>query len=158
MNDSKPVAVASESIKAFQLDGYPEPFSETCRLTEKSVLGDVFDLFDFGGNLVKLPPESWSSQRHWHRTEEEFVYVVEGKPTLITNEGETVLAPGMCAGFKAGVENGHHIVNRTDTLVIYLEVGTRRGDDEVDYPDIDLRMRKDEGEETFIHNDSTPCE
>ncbi len=105
-------------------------------------MGDPFGLTDFGVNLVELPPGAWSSQRHWHSHEDEFVYILQGHPTLITDEGETELAPGMCAGFKAGEANGHHLVNKTSAPVTYLEMGSRSAEDDGFYSDIDLRILK----------------
>jgi mannose-6-phosphate isomerase-like protein (cupin superfamily) len=84
-----------------------------------------FGLTQYGVNLTTLAPGSWSSHRHWHENEDEFVFVVEGEITLIDNAGEHLLKPGMCAGFKAGVANGHHLVNKTKAPVIYLEIGTQ---------------------------------
>lgn len=120
--------------------GYPSPFNEPCMDRIRRRLGDHFGLTDFGVNLVVLPPESWSSQRHWHTDEDEFIYVIDGTPTLITDEGETVLQPGSIAGFAAGQENGHHLVNKTDTPVTVLEVGSRRPGDSCRYSDIDMQM------------------
>lgn len=120
--------------------GYPSPFNEPCMDRVRRRLGDHFGLTDFGVNLVVLPPESWSSQRHWHTNEDEFIYIIDGTPTLITDEGETVLQPGSVAGFAAGQENGHHLVNKTDKPVTVLEVGSRRPGDSCRYSDIDMQM------------------
>jgi len=105
---------------------------------------------------VTLPPGTWSSQRHWHSGEDEFVYILEGRPTLVTDDGRTPLAPGMCAGFPAGEANGHHLVNDTDVTATYLEVGTRRKGDNVDYPDIDMQIRGRGTGGTYAHKDGTP--
>jgi uncharacterized cupin superfamily protein len=118
---------------------YPAPFDAPCRDRARRQLGDAAGLTQFGVNLLRLPPGQWSSQRHWHSAEDEFVYVVEGEGVLVTDQGEEVLRPGDCAAFPAGVANGHHIQNRSDRELVLLEVGSRRpADDGCTYPDIDL--------------------
>ncbi len=141
MEESKPIAVTADSVSPRIGSGYPDPFDKPCAERAKNPLGDAFGLSDFGVNLVTIPAGTWSSQRHWHSVEDEFIYILKGQPTLVTDEGETVLEPGMCAGFVAGAVNGHHLVNRTNDVVIYLEVGSRRDDDDVDYPDIDMQVK-----------------
>src|SRR5712692_3173884 len=101
---------------------YPEPFASRMAGREKRPLGDLFGLANFGVNLTRLAPGAVSALRHAHSRQDEFIYVVEGKPTLLTDAGETVLRPGMCEGFKAGSGNAHHLINRTDADVILLEV------------------------------------
>ncbi len=134
--------------------GYPEPFNAPCVGRHRTKLGDAVGLSQFGVNLLRLPPGQWSSQRHWHTAEDEFTWVVEGEVVLVENEGETVLRAGDCAGFKAGVANGHHFQNRSDRDVLLLEIGSRRPDtDGCDYPDIDLVLR--EGESGYRHRDGT---
>ena len=132
-------AVAAADMPTETGSNYPPPYDRECRARARAALGDRFGLSDFGVNRIELPPGAWSSQRHWHAQEDEFVYVLEGTPTLITDQGETELSPGMCAGFRAGDENGHHIVNRGQDTAVLLEVGSRRTDDCVDYSDIDMR-------------------
>ena len=135
--------------------GYPAPYDEPCRQRERLRLGDAAGLTQFGVNLLRLPAGVWSSQRHWHSAEDEFVYVLEGEVVLVSDDGEQVLRAGECAGFKAGARDGHHLQNRTDTDAVLLEIGTRNPDrDAVDYPDIDLAIR--EGARTFLHKDGTP--
>jgi uncharacterized cupin superfamily protein len=135
--------------------GYPPPFNEQCRDRKRWKLGDAAGLTQFGVNLLRLPPGQWSSQRHWHLTEDEFVWVLEGEGVLVTDAGEQVLRPGDCAGFPAGVANGHHIQNRSDRELVLLEVGTRnRTGDGADYPDIDLTIHA--GETGYRHKDGTP--
>ncbi len=119
---------------------YPEAFREPCRTRIKRVLGDALGLSNFGVNLVTLPPGAWSAQRHWHSHEDEFVYVVEGEVTLITDGGEQALGAGQAAGFPAGKADGHHLVNKGSALATYLEIGDRRRDDAVAYPDVDLHL------------------
>lgn len=133
---------------------YPAPWNEKAAAREKRALGDAFGLTQFGVNLVRLPPGGWSSQRHWHSHEDEFVHVLEGELTLVSEAGETRVAAGECAGFPAGAEDGHCLINKSDGDAVYLEVGTRRrGEDTVTYPDIDLhlppggRFRRKDGRE-----------
>jgi uncharacterized cupin superfamily protein len=142
--DRKTTVVAPE-VKPRLGTNYPAQFAENCKTREKRSLGDQFRLTQFGVNLTTLPPGCWSSLRHWHRNEDEFIYVLEGEITLIDEQGEHVLRPGMCAGFKAGVQNGHHLVNRSDRIVHYLEVGTRMADEDVVYSDIDMKASKRAG-------------
>jgi uncharacterized cupin superfamily protein len=135
--------------------GYPPPYDEPCKGRQRWKLGDAAGLSQFGVNLLRLPPGSWSSQRHWHTAEDEFVWVVEGEAVLVTDEGEQVLRAGDCAGFRAGEPNGHHIQNRSASEVVLLEVGSRRPDDDgADYPDIDLTLYN--GESEYRHKDGTP--
>jgi uncharacterized cupin superfamily protein len=126
---------------------------EPCRARQRWKLGDVVGLTDFGVSLLRLPPGAWSSQRHWHTEEDEFVWVVEGEVVLVEDEGETVLRAGDCAAFKAGVPNGHHLQNRSDREAVVLEAGSRReGTDACDYPDIDM-VATPQG---AFHRDGTP--
>ena len=135
--------------------GYPAPYDEPCRQRKRLRLGDVAGLTQFGVNLLRLPPGTWSSQRHWHSAEDEFVYVLEGEVVLVSDAGEEVLRAGDCAGFKAGEANGHHLQNRTGAEVLLLEIGSRNPErDAVDYPDIDLEIRA--GARTFLHKDGSP--
>jgi len=131
---------------------YPPPFNETGKHKFRRRLGRAAGLTQFGVNRLELPPGQWSSQRHWHTDNDEFVMVLSGQATLITGAGEEVLNPGDCAGFKAGEADGHHIVNRTDALLVVLEVGTAHAEDLCDYPDIDLRGTAS----TYLHKDGTP--
>jgi len=119
--------------------GYPAPYDQPCAGRGRRALGDGAGLDQFGVNLLRLPPGQWSSQRHWHSAEDEFVYVLQGEVVLVTNAGETVLRAGDCAGFAAGVADGHHLQNRGGAPALLLEVGSRRpADDATVYPDIDL--------------------
>lgn len=138
-DDAAPPATDAAALPMRRGTRYPAPFDAPCAAREKRALGDAFGLRDYGVNLVTLPPGAWSSQRHWHSDEDEFVYVLEGEPVLVTDAGRTPLKPGMCAGFPAGAGDGHHLRNETARQVVYLEVGSRRLDDDVEYPDIDLR-------------------
>ena len=117
---------------------YPPPLDVPCRARRKRALGSEVGLTHFGVNLTRLEPGAWSAQRHWHTRQDEFVYVLEGEVTLVTDAGEQALGPGMAAGFPAGAPDGHHLVNRTERPALYLEVGDRTPGDEVHYPDVDL--------------------
>jgi uncharacterized cupin superfamily protein len=121
---------------------YPSPFDEPCTERSNRNLGDGFGLRDFGVHLLTLVQGAWSSQRHWHTHEDEFVYVLEGTPTLVTNEGSTELSPGSVAGFAAGSRDGHQIVNNGRTVARLIVVGSRKPEDDVYYSDIDLRILK----------------
>jgi uncharacterized cupin superfamily protein len=122
---------------------YPAPYGAPCAGRVRRVLGDTAGLTQFGANLMRLPAGCWSSQRHWHTVEEEFIFVVEGSVVLVTDSGEETLNAGDCAGFRAGSGDGHHLQNRSKMDALVLEVGSRRTDeDEVFYSDIDLRALK----------------
>jgi len=135
--------------------GYPEEFAAPCKPRRRWRLGDAAGLDQFGVNLLRRPAGAWSSQRHWHSAEDEFVWVVEGEVVLVEDEGETVLRAGDCAGFKAGVANGHKIENRSGREAVLLEVGSRRpSEDAADYPDIDMILPQ--GADRYFHRDGTP--
>ena len=122
---------------------YPAPYDEPCAKRFRRCIGDAACLTQFGVNLTRLPPGCWSSQRHWHTAEDEFVYVLEGEVVLVTDEGEEALRAGDCAGFPAGRSDAHHLQNRSDRDALVFEVGSRRASaDEVFYPDIDLQVLK----------------
>ena len=136
------IAVSALDLPARQGTDYPPPHDAPCLNRIRRALGDAFGLSQFGVNLLELPPGTWSSQRHWHEQQDEFVYVLEGEVVLVTDEGETVLRPGMVAGFRAGTANGHHLVNRSDKTVRVLEVGTRTVEEVAYYSDIDMMVRE----------------
>jgi uncharacterized cupin superfamily protein len=131
---------------------YPPPFDTPCLKRYRQRLGDAGGLTDFGVNLLTLAPGVWSSQRHWHAKEDEFVYVVSGELVLITDAGEEILRAGDCAAFPKNDGNGHHLVNRSSVDAICLEIGTRSGGDHVVYPDIDLLVDPAKG---YTHKDGT---
>jgi len=136
--------------------GYPEPFRREVVGRERKRLGRAAGLTQFGVNLCRLKPGAASSQRHWHQHEDEFVYMLEGEVVLAEDDGETILRPGDAAGWKAGVANGHRLINRSSGDAIFLEVGTRSPVEAVDYPDIDMRLVRDEKGGGYIHKDGTP--
>jgi uncharacterized cupin superfamily protein len=131
---------------------YPAPYDVPCRDRHRLQLGDAGGLTQFGVNLLTLKPGVWSSQRHWHRLEDEFVFIVSGEVILVTDAGEEALRAGDCAAFPAGIENGHHLINRSDADVTLLEVGTRTGKDSGVYSDIDLTFDALQG---YKHKDGT---
>ena len=131
---------------------YPQPFDVPCRERVRQALGDAGGLTDFGVGLLQLPPGMWSSQRHWHSAEDEFIWVLQGEVVLVTDGGEEVLRTGDCAGFKAGVADGHHLQNRSAALAVVLEVGSRRPDTDIcNYSDVDMRW----GPKGITHKDGT---
>ena len=131
---------------------YPPPFDEPCRARERRRLGDAAGLTQFGVNLLRLAPGTWSSQRHWHTAEDEFVYVVEGEVTLLTDAGEEVLRAGDAAGFKANDPDGHCLQNRSGRDAVVLEIGTRVAGNMAYYNDIDM-IAQGGG---YAHRDGTP--
>jgi uncharacterized cupin superfamily protein len=156
---SYPVAFfAAEAALRARKSIYPEEFAARIGERIKRPLGDLFGLTVFGVNLTTLKPGAMSALRHAHAKQDEFVYILEGHPTLVTDEGETQLKPGMCAGFKAGTGNGHHLLNRGQHDVVYLEIGDRTPGDSAEYPDDDLRVLKSEDgrRRTFVHKDGSP--
>jgi uncharacterized cupin superfamily protein len=154
-NDAKfPVAlVAADAPPRAKSSNYPEPFFSRMAKRDKRPLGDLFGLANFGVNLTRLKPGGSSSLRHAHMKQDEFVHILEGEPTLVTNAGRTALKAGMCAGFRAGTGDAHHLVNETDRDVLYLEIGDRTAGDEVAYPDDDLEAVRVEGAWRFAHKD-----
>lgn len=135
--------------------GYPTPYDQAVAQRQRQRVGDLAGLSHFGVNLTRLPAGTWSSQRHWHSGEDEFVYVIEGELVLVTDMGEEILRSGDCAGFKAGEANGHHLQNRSNQDALILEVGSRRPqDDSVTYPGIDLKVPA--GGRSYTHLDGTP--
>ncbi len=133
---------------------YPPPFEEPLAGRLRQRLGDAGGLNDFGVNLMRLPPGNWSSQRHWHSHEDEFVYVLEGELTLVEDGGETVLRAGDCAAFPKNSGNGHHMINKMKAMAVYLEVGSRAMDDLTTCSDIDMMSANADGR--FVHKDGTP--
>jgi uncharacterized cupin superfamily protein len=141
------------SVSVIVGSGYPAPFDKPCAARARQRLGESSGLSDFGVNLLRLPPGTWSSQRHWHTAEDEFVFVVEGEVVLITDCGEETLRAGDSAGFKAGVKDGHHLQNRSRRDAVLLEIGSRKEEDEGEYSDIDMRFLRGTG--GYAHKDGT---
>ena len=134
--------------------GYPQPFDAPCAERVRQRLGNAGGLSDFGVNLMRLPPGSWSSQRHWHSHEDEFVYVLEGELALIEDGGETRLRAGDCAAFPKNSGDGHHLINRSGAMAVYLEIGSRQGGDVTTCSDIDMMSANADGR--FTHKDGKP--
>jgi uncharacterized cupin superfamily protein len=122
----------------------------------KPQLGEVFGLSNFGANLTHLAPGASSALRHAHSRQDEFVYILKGNPSLHTNDGSTRLAPGMCAGFKAGTGDAHRLENETQEEVVYLEIGDRTRGDEASYPDDDIQAMLVDGKWRFAHKSGVP--
>ena len=154
----RPIAIRAAAVPARARPGtFPADLLAKIGARDKHPLGDIFGLRHFGVNLTRLPPGAASSLRHAHAVQDEFVYVLDGMPTLVTDAGETLLAPGMCAGFPAGTGDAHHLVNRGAAEVVYLGIGDRTPGDAVDYPDDDLMVRPDaEGRPRYLRKDGTP--
>lgn len=155
-NAPRPIAlVAADAPARVKPSNYPEPFASRMNGRVKRALGDLFGLTNFGVNLTRLAPGAMSALRHAHTKQDEFVYILEGRPSLYTDAGRTELAPGMCAGFKAGTGDGHHLVNETASDVVYLEIGDRTPGDEGSYPDDDLVAVMVEGKWRFTRKDGS---
>ena len=152
--------IDSASAPTFEGSSYPPPFDEPCRGRRGVRLGSAAGLTQFGVNLMTLAPGAWASQRHWHQREDEFVYVLEGELVLVEDAGETVLPPGDSAGWPAGVPDGHHLQNRSQSDATFLVVGTRNDEDHGEYSDIDMTFgpgRYTRGKAGgYRHKDGTP--
>jgi len=146
------VLLAASVAPRTKATSYPEPFASRMAKREKRALGAPFGLTNFGVNLTRLSPDGESSILHAHTKQDEFIYILHGTPTLVTDRGETILSPGMCAGFP---KNGlaHQLVNRTDEDVVYLEVGDRSADDQGIYPADDLQATLEAGQWVYSRKD-----
>jgi uncharacterized cupin superfamily protein len=151
-----PKKIEADAVPSIIGTLYPPPFDVPCRARERKKLGDAAGLTQFGVNLLTLPPGAWSSQRHWHTEEDEFVYVIQGEVTLVTDEGQELLGPGDAAGFRAGDSNGHCLRNLTSEPAMVLEIGSRIATDAAHYPDIDLIAPPDANPAVYTHLDGTP--
>ena len=150
-------ALDPADVPAATGSNYPDQFKAAVAGRAKRRLGDALGLTLFGVNLTAIKPGAQSALRHWHSAQDEFIYVIEGELVLVTDEGEQVLKPGMCAGFPAGKANGHHLVNRTGRDAVYLEVGDRTGSDTVTYPDNNIvAAPTGDGARRFTKKDGTP--
>ncbi len=136
--------------------GYPDQFSSAVDGRMRKRLGNEVNLSQFGVNLTKLKPGAASALRHWHENEDEFVFILEGKATLIEDEVETVLGPGDAAGFKAGIANGHQLVNNSEADLLFLEIGSRMATETAHYPEHDLVAVKDDGGLRFTNKQGEP--
>ena len=156
MAEKGPSCVKATDLPSRSGTNYPEAVAAAVRGREKRVLGDTFGLDQFGVNLTTLAPGAASSHRHWHEREDEFIYVLDGEIILVDDAGEHRLTSGMCAGFKAGVPNGHCLVNRSKAPVTYLEIGSRSSEERSTYPDVDLVGVKGGGKWSFTRKDGSP--
>jgi uncharacterized cupin superfamily protein len=145
-----------DSLDIVASTSYPEPFRKVVEGRSRKRLGNAAGLTQFGVNLTTLKPGAASALRHWHAVEDELVYVLAGEVVLCEEGSEVVLRPGDAAGFKAGVANGHHLVNRSDRDAVFLEVGTRSGKERAEYPDVDLRFEQDENGARQYHKSGEP--
>ena len=148
--------IDTTKLKSRESTNYPDAFKHVVKGREKTALGNAADLSQFGVNLTRLKPGAASALRHWHQNEDEFVYILAGELVLIEDDGETLMRPGDCAGFKANVANGHHLVNRTERDALYLEVGTRAPAECAHYPDVDLKFERDETGARILHKNGEP--
>jgi uncharacterized cupin superfamily protein len=137
---------------------YPAAFAEGLKGRIKRALGAAGGLTQFGVNLTTLEPGSISALRHWHSSEDEFVYVLSGELTLVTDEGDELLGPGVAIAFPAGEPNAHQLANRSNAAATYLEIGTRAADDVISYPDDDLRLVKRDSQGLFVRKSGEPYE
>ena len=142
MAEKYPAALNPADVTPRLASIYPPQYAKALAGREKRTLGDTFGLTQYGVNHATLPPGCWSSQRHWHEKEDEFIYVLTGEITLIDDAGEHLLGAGMCAGFKAGVANGHHLVNKSNAVATYLEVGSRMDGERARYSEADMLAEK----------------
>ncbi len=149
-------ALDPQTVPERSSSAYPEPLRSRVAARSKRRLGDACGLTQFGVNLVTLGPGGESALRHWHTLEDEFVYVLTGEVVLVTNDGEQLLGPGMCAGYPAGRRDAHHLVNRSGAPATYLEVGTRVPGDNGFYPDDDLMWVEREDGVVAAHKDGRP--
>lgn len=159
MTDNKKKISIIEDVNAIPAGTgsiYPEEFSKGLDGRLKRKLTEALGLTQFGVNIVTLEPHSITSQRHWHKNEDEFVYVLDGEVVLETDAGQTTLKAGMAVGFPADNPDGHRVINITDKPAVLLEVGTRCENEDAYYPDIDLVAKKREGAFYFYRKDGTP--
>jgi uncharacterized cupin superfamily protein len=154
--EAKPPALDPATLAPRVGSSYPAPFDRPCATRERRALGDPLGLTQFGVNLMTLPPGAWSSQRHWHRDEDEFVYVLEGEVMLVTDAGEQRLTAGMAAGFPAGKPDGHHLINRSDRPARVIEVGTRTARSHAEYADIDMKVEMRDGRDRYTRKSGEP--
>ena len=145
-----------EKVSVEARSGYPPPYDRLVAGRSRKRMGNAVGLDQFGVNLTTLKPGAASALRHWHELEDEFVYLIEGELVLVENDGETPLGPGDAAGFKAGVANGHHLVNRSNRDAVYLEIGSRRAGEVAHYPDVDLAVVKTDSGYRYTRKDGSP--
>ncbi len=145
-----------ETVTARHSTSYPAPYAEMMRGRHYLPFGDAGGLTQFGASITVLDPGGMSSLRHWHSREDEFMMVTLGEVVLVEDSGETVLHPGDCAAFPAGVENGHHVLNRTDQEARFLVIGSRDANEVCTYSDHDLKVVEKNGVGVFTRKDGSP--
>jgi uncharacterized cupin superfamily protein len=145
-----------DSLPVDTRTGYPEPLNRLVMGRERKRLGNAVGLDQFGVNLTTLKPGAASALRHWHEKEDELIYVLQGEIVLVEDDGETVLKPGDAAGFKANTPNGHHLINRTQSDAVYLEIGARSKTETAHYPDVDLVAIRDEKGMRYTRKNGEP--
>jgi uncharacterized cupin superfamily protein len=148
--------IDSSTIEPIIGTTYPAPFDEPCRARQRKRLGDAAGLTQYGVNLLRLPPGAWSSQRHWHTEQDEFIFVVSGEVVLVSDGDDETLRAADAAGFKAGDKNGHCLQNRSGADAVVLEIGTRLKNDAADYPDIDMIAPAGGQPAQYCHKDGSP--
>ncbi len=153
-----PIIKSPSDLPARTSSIYPQPFQDACKGRFKRALTHELGLTQFGLNMTTLEPGAKSSLRHWHKNEDEAIYVLEGELTLVDNSGEHHLTVGMAAGFPAGEQNAHHLINKSSQRATYLEIGTRNPNEIATYPDVDLVAKKRDGHFQFFHKDGTAYE
>jgi len=151
-----PPAFDPKDLPEQSTTGYPEPYKSRVAGRHKRRLGDHAGLKNFGVNLTRLDPGAESSMRHWHMKQDEFIYVLEGEVTLVTDAGRQKLKAGMAAGFPAGKADGHQLVNETRRPAVYLEIGDRTPGDGATYSEADLAAKFVDGKWVFTHKDGSP--
>jgi len=151
-----PPALDPKDLPEQSSTGYPEPYKSRVAGRHKRRLGDAAGLKNFGVNLTRLDPGAESSMRHWHAKQDEFIYILEGEVTLVTDSGRQKLTPGMTAGFPAGKADGHQLVNETGKPVLYLEIGDSTPEDGATYSEVEMWARMIEGKWVFTHKDGSP--
>lgn len=151
------LAIQADEVPLREMvSSYPEPFASQMAGRAKRQLGDFFELTNFGVNLTTLAPNAVSALRHAHSKQDEFLYILQGHPTLHTDQGPIALSPGMCSGMKAGTGQAFSLSNDTADAVVYLEIGDRTPGDEVTYPDDDLQAIRVDDQWQFLHKDGSP--
>lgn len=148
--------INTQDLTPLSGSGYPEPFRTRMGPSDWRALGDAFGLTQFGVNEECLQPGAQSALRHWHTLADELLYVLEGEATLVTNDGESLMTPGMCMGFKAGDRNAHHLINRSSKPLRFIVVGSRVPGDNAFYPDDDVAWFADENKRSAVHKDGSP--
>ena len=156
MSKLKAPAFDPKELPEQSTTGYPEPYKTRVAGRYRRRLGDAAGLKNFGVNLTRLEPGAESSMRHWHSKQDEFISVLEGEVTLVTDAGRQRLTPGMAAGFPAGKADGHQLINETSRPVLYLEIGDRTPGDGAAYSDVDLAAHAVDGKWVFTHKDGSP--